>query len=509
MPGPKPNPMCPKCDQRPRRGPGLMCQECHNNYTRSRRRRRREDQSEVPRFSRPLRGTRFLITSAQNATPAHKPFLEALQVAARRLKAEIVVVPLRYKNPTSQWTAAQERDDWWDPALEPYLFNERRKLGPNLVLAADVKTQPTAKRPLSGFESLTGAESCVIAHPKMAYQVVPRPPGCWPKVLSTTGSVTQRNYTDTKAGKLGEFHHYLGALLVELKGRRFHLRQLNADTRTGEFIDLNVLYTREGAQQSADAAGLVLGDTHARFTCPKVDGATFGKGGVVETLRPREVVFHDLFDGWSVNPHHEGNPFIALAKYRSASGSVLSEVRHAVEYVSSRCKGRQAVIAASNHDNFLSRWVINTDWRRAPVNAEFYLETAAAMVRSTRTDGGGAKYGDPFTHWVQKLKGRAPIRCLDVDESHLIAGVEVAMHGDRGPNGGRATMANMARLGAKVITGHAHTPGIEEGHYRVGTSSPLRLEYTRGPSSWLNTHCVVYANGKRALITIIDGEWRA
>lgn len=460
-------------------------------------------------YRRTLTGSRFLITSAQNATPVHREFLEALKVAARAMRAELVVIPLRYKNPTSVWSSKQEDDDWWAPELEPYLFNGRRKLGPNLVLCGDVKIQPTASNPLAGFQSLTGAESCVIGHPKMAFRSVPAPSGKFPKILSTTGSVTRKNYTDSKAGALGAFHHFLGAVVVELTGRRFHLRQVNADRRDGSFVDLATLYTATGTRPAPPALGLVLGDTHARFTCPKVDRATFGPVGIVETLNPRHVVFHDLFDGWSVNPHHEGNPFVAVAKARSAGGSVRDEIEHAVRFVAQRCAGRQAVIVPSNHDNFLARWVIATDWRRSPANADFYLDTARAMLRSTRTDGGGTVYADPFAHWVERLKGTAAIRCLAPDESFKLADVECGMHGDRGPNGARGTLRNLSRIGAKVISGHTHTPGIEEGHYQCGTSTPLRLEYTRGPSSWLNTHCVVYATGKRSLITVIDGEWRA
>ena len=48
-----------------------------------------------------------------------------------------------------------------------------------------------------------------------------------------------------------------------------------------------------------------------------------------------------------------------------------------------------------------------------------------------------------------------------------------------------------------------------DGVYQVGTSSRLKLEYNSGPSSWLHTHCCIYPNGKRTLITIIDGQWRA
>lgn len=461
------------------------------------------------RFARSLSGRRFIITAAQNATPVHEAFWASLLVAAKHLRAELVVIPLRYRNPTSQWTAKQEDHEWWAPEVVPHLFNVRKKLNANLVIAADVKTQPTASSPLSGFESLTGAESCILGHTKMAFRSVPVPTGRYPKILTTTGAVTKPNFTDSKAGKLGHFHHFLGALLVELDGKRFHIRQLNADRLDGSFVDLDTLYTPKGIRRAPPALGLVLGDAHARFIEPAVDRATFGRGGIVETLQPRTLVFHDVFDGYSVNPHHAGNPFISQAKMRGRAGNVREEVEHCVGWVKIRAKGRRAVIVSSNHDNFLSRWVQNTDWRHTPGNADFYLETARAMVKSVKLGPEGATYADPFAYWVEKLRAGANIRCLDLDESFKLGGIECSLHGHQGPNGARGTLRNLSRLGARVISGHSHTPGIEEGHYQCGTSTPLRLEYTHGPSSWLNTHCVVYANGKRALLTIIDGRWRS
>lgn len=463
----------------------------------------------MPQFGadRALSKSRLLITSAQNGTPAHAGFLATLKVAAEHLDAELVVIPLRYKNPTSSFTARDESQDWWAEEVMPYLYNQRKKLGPNLVLVGDVKIQPTASSPLTGFESLTGAESCVIGHPKMQFRSVPAPTGRFPKILSTTGAVTVRNYSDTKAGALGEFHHFLGAVIVELDTKRFHLRQINADRKTGAFTDLNLTFSPEGVSKAPPALGLVMGDTHAKFTDPSVDAATFGPGGIVETLDAQTLVFHDLFDGYSINHHHAGNPFIAQAKYRAKMGNVREEVEHAVEFVKQRAAGRKAVIVASNHDDFLSRWVIGTDWRTTPGNAAFYLETAQAMLESTKMTPHGAEYADPFAHWVNKLKGKAAIRCLELDESFKLGGNECSAHGHHGPNGAKGTVKNFSRLGAKMITGHGHSPGIEDGHYRVGTSTPLRLEYTNGPSSWLNTHCVVYASGKRSLITIVEGEW--
>jgi len=463
--------------------------------------------AKVPRFARALRGQRYLITAAQNATPVHREFLAALEVAAMHLGAELVVVPLRYRNPTSRWSAAQESDEWWAPEVEPFLFNQRKKLHAHLVLAADVKTVPTASSPLSGFESLTGAESCIIGHPRMQFRAVPVPTGRMPKILSTTGVCTRANYTDSKAGKIGEFHHHLGAVLVELDGKRFHLRQINADRRTGSFIDLDKAYSPEGVADAPPALALVMGDTHVRVADPEVDAATFGPGGIVETLQPEVLVWHDLIDGETANPHDAGDPFIAEAKRRAGRSDIRAEIAEAAAFVRERAKGRRAVIVDSNHHAFLARWVVATDWRRDLRNAEFYLETAQLMLRSARMAPGGATYDDPFSHWMREL-GAGHVRCLEADESYQVAGIELGMHGHRGPSGARGSLRNLSRLGAKVITGHSHTPGIEAGHYQVGTSSYRRLAYQRGPSRALNTHCVIYANGRRSLITIVDGAWR-
>lgn len=479
------------------------CRYCRGSKA---RRHRPPEELEQKRFTRALNATRYIITSAQNATPVDEKFFAALKVAAKHLDAELVVIPFRYTNPTSIFTKS---NDYWAPKVQPYLHNTRKKLAPHLVLAADVKIQPTASSPLNGFESLTGAESCIIGSPKMQFRSVPAPSGRFPKILSTTGACTRRNYTDSKAGKLGAFHHFLGAIIVEIEGKTFHLRQINADRTDGSFIDLDKLYTVDGVKRAPPALGLVLGDTHARFADPKVDRATFAPGGIVETLNPGTLVFHDLLDGYAVNPHHSGNPFIARAKQLANLGNVRAEVQHAVNFVKRRLGKRQAVVVGSNHDNFLARWVINSDWRQQPANAEFYLETAQAMLASCKMTPRGAEYEDPFCYWVDKLKGDSLIRCLRKNESFTIGDIECGLHGHKGPNGAKGNLKALSRVGARIVIGHSHSPGIEEGGYQCGTSSPLSLEYCEGPGSWLNTHAVIYANAKRSLITVVDGKWRA
>jgi hypothetical protein len=198
------------------------------------------------KFKRKLGGVRrLLITSAQNATPVHKPFMKALETAANHLNAEIVVIPLRYKNPTSKWSSSQENAEVWDDAVTPYLCSERKALNKNLTLLGDIKVQPTATQPLTGFDAITHGESGILGHTKLQLRSIPTPQAKMPKLLTTTGACTVRNYTDSKAGKLGEFHHTLGACLVELDGAKFHMRQINGDKDTGTFQDLNSTYSPE------------------------------------------------------------------------------------------------------------------------------------------------------------------------------------------------------------------------------------------------------------------------
>lgn len=485
-----------------------ICRKCAGSVQ---RRSAPRIQPKQAKFKRVIDGTRFIITSAQDYTQVDVPFFNALKVAAEHLGAELLVIPYRYKNPTgwrAGWVPAEnESEKSWATEVRPYLYNQRKKLGPNLVLAADVRIQATTSSPLTGFEGLTGGESCIIGHPKMQLRSIPVPSGKYPKILTTTGACTKRNMSETKAGALAKFHHFLGAIVVELKGKHFFIRQINADRETGGFIDLDKQYTSEGVTDAPPALALVLGDTHVKMTSKHVEKATFGPSGIVDVLNPETLVWHDVLDGYSVNPHHIGNPFVAQAKWASNYGNVKAEVDETIDYVVEKSKGRKSVIVPSNHDNFLSRWVISSDWKQQPANAKFYLQTALAMLESTKMGEGGAEYEDPFRYWVQQRK-LPNVKVLKKKESCVIGGVEVGSHGDKGPNGARGTMKNLARLGSKLTTGHDHAGGIEEGHYKVGTSTNLDLEYTDGPSSWQNMHCGIYANGKRVLLVMIGEEWR-
>jgi hypothetical protein len=317
-----------------------------------------------------------------------------------------------------------------------------------------------------------------------------------------------KNYSDSKAGKMGEFHHTLGACVVDIVGKKFFMYQVNAE-KDGSFIHLDRRYTPTHSEKAPPADGIAFGDTHRAFIDRKVETTTFGEGGIVDTLDPKYMVFHDLHDGYAENPHHRKDPFVKQAKHISRKGNVQAEVMEDIRWLDKVIGNRIGVLVPSNHDNFLRRWITDTDWRYDPGNALFYMKTAIAMLESTTMGAGGSETVDPFLYWVaEKIQKRTKIKLLKRDDSFVLSGVEMALHGDMGPNGSRGSRMALRRIGVKSVIGHSHSPGIEEGCYQTGTSTSLRLEYNKGPGSWLNTHCVVYANGKRSLINIIDGEWR-
>jgi hypothetical protein len=243
-----------------------------------------------------------------------------------------------------------------------------------------------------------------------------------------------------------------------------------------------------------------------------VTRATFGPGGMVEVLQPKRLVWNDVLDFYSRSHHHRKKVFTNLAKHLSGMDDVAAELDTTFAYMDRWTPpGVQNIVVASNHHEHFRRWVEEEfDPRSDPTNLMIWAETFNAMAKATRMTEGGAQTFDPFAWWAQrKLKCIKRTRFLRRDDSCRIAGIEVGYHGDQGANGARGSLAAFNKIGAKTITGHSHTPGIREGAYSVGTSTRLRLEYNHGPSSWLQTHCVIYANGKRSLLNIVGPKWRA
>lgn len=458
---------------------------------------------------------RAIVVSAQNATPVHKEFWAVLEYIATATGAEILVIPLRYKNATSLWTASQRNAEWYDAAVRPYLWNVRENFNSNAMVIGDLKTQPTNTNPLMGAETLSRASSAIVGHTRATSGSVATPQSKMAKWLTTSGACTEANYSDTRIGALAKFHHSLSAIMVELKGEQFFMRRLNYTERTKRVIDNGVAYYADRHETAPPSLALVMGDTHVRFVDPQVVKATFGAGGIVERTRPQHLAWHDLLDSHTVNPHHAKNPFAAIAKYYAGRSVVNDETTEACEFLHeqtqraiklTKFKDLLSTVVPSNHDDMLARWIMSEDWKKIGAeNRIFYLETALGMARGTTLNEFGISVPDPFVA-ILEAANIPNVRALHAGDEFILADVALHLHGDDGPNGARGSRKNLRRIAVKSIIGHSHQPGEDEGCVQTGTSTRLTAEYTGPVGAWLNTHCDLNADGKRQLVTIVNGE---
>lgn len=471
--------------------------------------------SPVPIFNWKLRpgAKAVFVTAAQNATPVNKDWWRVIQTLCGHYGCDLAVLPIRYKNPTSAWQGSQENKEHWVSEVKPYLASVRAKLGANIMLLGDIKIQPTAADPLTGFEAVAGAMSAIVGHTKLQTRSIATPQNRMAKILMTSGACTEHNYSDTRAGRVGDFHHSLSGVLVELDGKYFHARRIHFDTKTRSATDAarRLRFHANGKVTTAPrAAGLVTGDLHEWFADPKAVAATWGAGGMIEVAEPRHVVYHDAADGYSIMHHHKGDPLTAYAKWLSGRNIVRAELESLRDFIASRVRpGVQNVLVASNHHDFFTRFIREQDWRTDPANAEWYLETALHMVQNTKfVKGYGTKYPDAFTYWMRKFN-IPQTTVLDHKTSFKIREVECSLHGDDGPNGARGSIRNLRHIGVKVAIGHSHSPGEDEGATQVGSfwNPNEGADYTGPVSSWLQANCIINDDGKRQLSFIIDGNF--
>ncbi len=449
----------------------------------------------------------YVITSAQNNTAVHRNCWETLQQYAAHFDGALEVIPLRYKNPTGYAPELAGRMDRWPEFLHEFMVENEVNLAPRLKLMGQWKIQATQKRPLNGREPITGTNSAIFGHGRLQMKCVPTLAD-FPKLLYTTGSISELNYSDTGLGQEGKFHHTHGAVAVHKVGKRFHMRHLNWSEEHQCIIDLNKKFTPRGVEDVERALVVVLGDTHQIWEDPAIRRA---HDEVVELLRPHYIVSHDDLDFYAGTHHHDKDPIIKHVKAREGYANVERELKLTLEkIIETTPEWAQRRVVASNHNEHLRRWLREKDPKTDPINAPLYHKLMGLMLERSEMRRGGVWQPDTFKLWAEEVNRDLPerIRFLERGDSFQLMKIEMGLHGDEGPDGARGNAAAHARLAVKTITAHVHRPGILDGNYCVGVGSEPWREYHRGPSSVLPTFCAVYENGKRQLIHIIEGAIR-
>jgi hypothetical protein len=441
---------------------------------------------------------RFVISAVQNDTPVNEEFLVTLQSYCRMNNAKLILVPIKYKY-TQESTFDVDED---------FLYTRDVQLSKKLRLLAHVQITPTIATPLSGLDEQSKGNSLIIAHPQLQMRTLATLDSS-PAQLWTTGAITYANYAETKTGEKARFNHSLSALVVEKDGDQFYARVLNCDDANG-FYDVDGYYVADEYHPGAEVEALIVGDEHAMFIDPKVKGATYtNRDSIVNVLRPAQIVRHDVLDFFSGSHHHQHSFLLQYAKHKTTTNRIESELSLTLKHIAETTpEWSHTVMVASNHVEHMNKWLDTIDPKQEVWNAKLYYRMMYLMLE--HIDQNGIDIPNAFQVWTENTEHDFVVpemTWLGRNESYKIHGIELSNHGDMGINGSRGSPAQFSRLPDKMVVGHSHSPSIMKGCYTVGTSTG-RLEYTRGPSSWANTHCVIYANGKRQLLTIINGKWK-
>lgn len=428
----------------------------------------------------------YIITCAQNNTPAHKElfnnilrYMDYIKQEMKR-EVELLVVPIRYKNPTSVFI--DKEYERWDPVLLPYLIANDVSLNNEFVLLGSVKIQPTAVNPLQNVYQLGRGKSIIVGHTKQ--HLVCFNNGVNTSKAFTSGSITIENYTDSKTGKRGEFTHSLGFVIVDGNKARYV-----SATKNGSFIDVNIEVTRDNIKKTSEIEGIVLGDIHFGSENDKKYKMT---KEIIKNINPKYIVLHDVFDGKTISPYRQKS-LIELSMLKNSKMRLKDEldlVCKRLVSLSDEFKNSKVLIVKSNHDEFLDRW-INNKLSDIDIDELYeYSELVIALLENKQKE-------DVLSVYFNKKYKRGNVVFLKRTDFMKIAGWLVSIHGDIGINGKKASISSFSKVASKIIIGHFHTPYRKDNIAAVGALQDQSIiTYSKGLQTWDTAHVIIYKNGK-------------
>ncbi len=446
----------------------------------------------------------LLITTAQNKTAVNKDFLNNL-IAYRDYitnnlgkKAEIVIIPSKYRNPTNNIEDEKNKaSDWWDNKLDEYLFYGKVNLG-NTLISCDSHISPTAKNPTEGYEILAEKGHVVLGHSKNHFRTLPRFRGDSLKTICTTGYLTIKNYSTSKAGETGALLHSYGFVVVELKNEDTCYIPRNVKVKSdGSFCDLIYSISNNGVSIIESSLGFVWGDIHTREVNRDFLNVT---KDLISKFSPEISVLHDVLDGSTINVHESKDVFLKRLKITQGKYLIEDEIEECLSLIDEikGCCGN-VWISESNHDNFLSRHIDNENWKRDLHNSPAYLKYA--LITQTVDL---CNYGNILGYLIWERFGDS-VKYIKMGDTKRIADYIVSSHGDYSSNGAKGGTKSFSRLNLKIIHGHSHSPMLHNNVSTVGVTCNINQHYNRkGLSSWAYAHSIIHNNGKNQLLVFDD-----
>lgn len=449
---------------------------------------------------------RFVITTAVSGQLLHEGFFLSMKKYCEENNAKMLILPSH--DPAHN---LDNEIEWmFDPLIvaEDIIFEEA-SLNSNIFIS-EIRVTAKQINPVTGLGEISQQRgSFIFASPKQSLEFDAVSANKLPHARMSTGACTLPNYKSSRGNSLrtsylATFQHVMGALIIEIEDDNiYHFRQIQC-AKNGSFCDLGWEYSPESKRKVTPK--LVMGDYHAG----EHDDVTVEAWiELIQKLGVQEVVFHDMFNGASVNPHEEDDIMLRAERARKGLNVLENEIviaSNEFDRILGLPTVTKGVVVKSNHDDMIDRWLRKGKYAKDVVNYEFATILAANLISSSQK-GDKKDFFKTGLEIAKNPKNANKIKWLSVDEDYLVGGIHLGAHGDKSANGARGSIKGLAKSYPKCVIGHSHTPGIFKGAFQVGTTSLLRLGYNKGPSSWVHCSCLVYDNGQRQLINAIKGRW--
>jgi len=452
------------------------------------------DPKRMVALKKELRKTKkFVVTAAVNGAAVHKGFHKALKNYCKENNAMLLVLP-----------SGKDVD-----AMSPHLsadnwIFENTVLNSNIWIS-NIKVSPNNAQPTTALSRIGQRDgSLIVASPKQFLNFVPVGQEKLPHAVMSTGAITIPNYSSKKGNisrtdYIAEHDHVLGAVIVEVvNSKEYHFRQVQA-ANDGSFHDLGRKYFSDRKPMKVAPIGMLWGDLHAGEVDP------FAKKSSLEQMKEmgvKRVFLGDAFSGISINHHEEKNLITRAVLAMKQKMNLEDEVKDLVKEINDISDNADEVlIIASNHHDFLNKYIQLGKYISEPQNYYFASKLATAMMEGH----------DPLEFACKKLIGLkhpGKVRFLKRDEDYMLSGVQMGQHGDKGSNGSKGSKVTLETAYGKIMHGHTHSPYIFRGVFCVGTTSILRPDFVSGASSWVNCNGFVYPDGSCQLINSFYGKWR-
>lgn len=471
------------------------------------------------------------ITHARPKVITHEASLKAIETFLdHNKKAEFFVVPGR-----AHVSALEGQPSTFDRVIMKYKKNFVTDLTVNQNLKIfDAQINPQHIDPLTGLHHITGKEngylfdredtqgiigdhiknnrsSLIIPHPKQMMNVMPNGKSTLPRLIHSTGSITQKQYYYNRIGRIAADQHILGGLIIDIIGKLFFIRQFQCNPRTGEFVDLGYRYRADGTCTKENALAMSFGDLHAGAHCSVAFASAMD---MLEYFDPEYSFWHDVFDAKSISHHlakkqmarlHRPECFRTLENEGVTAYNLLQQIKNR-----SNPKAKKIIVGA-NHNDHLNQYLdqnrhIGDDVNYALATNLISLYEAGIDPLRALIDNSGRH---PLTaHPAIGGSFQSDFTWLPGSEDFWLEEVQYGEHGHNGIGGSRGNQNSHYIAFGKAVVGHRHKPGIYNGVYINGTMTPYKQDYNASqPLDWLHAHTVQYRGGHRQLIVEIEGEW--